>query len=80
MLAVLPLIVPIGVFTTLWAIAEIHARLAVLWFDDGRLAGLGADSPAARILPDTLSSLVATRDLSELLRTPTTRPSGSAHD
>ena len=51
MLAVLPLIVPIGVFTTLWAIAEIHGRIAIVWFDDNskKRASAGSVSSNSKI-------------------------------
>ena len=45
-ITVLALTGPIGFFTTLWAITEIHDRVSVFLFKDGRLAGLGADSLA----------------------------------
>jgi hypothetical protein len=48
MLAVLPLIVPIGVFTTLWAIAEIHGRITVVWFDDSSKKSTSAGSVLSR--------------------------------
>ena len=47
-ITVLALTGPIGFFTTLWAITEIHDRVSVFLFDGGRLAGLGADSLARR--------------------------------
>ena len=45
-ITVISLAGPIGFFTTLWAITEIHDRVTVFLFNDGRLAGLGADSLA----------------------------------
>lgn len=41
-ITVIALTGPTGFFTTLWAITEIHARIAVFLFDDGRLADLEA--------------------------------------
>jgi hypothetical protein len=48
MLAVLPLVVPIGVFTTLWAIAAIHGRITVVWFDGTSKQSTSAGSVSSR--------------------------------
>ena len=39
-ITVISLAGPIGFFTTLWAITEIHSRVTVFFFDEGRLADL----------------------------------------
>jgi hypothetical protein len=57
MLAALPLIVPIGVFTTLWAIAEIHGRITVVCLDSSNDALV----PHSRAIRERRAALLPVR-------------------